>query len=148
MKFSRRTTIAAAVAGAASIALLASGCSTGAGSSGESGDDKVELTITTFGTFGYDELYKQYETENPNVTITATNIDTGGNARTDTFTKIAAGSGLSDIVALEEGWLGSVMEVSDQFVDLRDYGVDDRKADWIDWKFGRASCRERVSRSV
>ncbi|HEY9424488.1 MAG TPA: carbohydrate ABC transporter substrate-binding protein, partial [Microterricola sp.] len=138
MKFSRRTTIAAAVAGAASIALLASGCSTGTGS-GDSGDDKVELTITTFGTFGYDELYKQYESENPNVTITATNIDTGGNARTDTFTKIAAGSGLSDIVALEEGWLGSVMEVSDQFVDLRDYGVDDRKADWVDWKYSQGT---------
>lgn len=139
MKLSRRTTIAAAVAGAASIALLASGCSAGAGGSTESGDEKVELTITTFGTFGYDELYKQYESENPNVTITATNIDTGGNARTDTFTKIAAGSGLSDIVALEEGWLGSVMEVSDQFVDLRDYGVDDRKSDWVDWKFSQST---------
>ena len=31
------------------------------------------------------------------------------------FTKLAAGSGLSDVVALEEGWLGAIMEVSDQF---------------------------------
>ncbi|WP_425339187.1 extracellular solute-binding protein [Microterricola viridarii] len=139
VKLSRRTTAVTAVAGAAAFALLATGCASGAGTSPESSDSPVELTITTFGTFGYDDLYKQYEAENPNVTITATNIDTGGNARTDTFTKIAAGSGLSDIVALEEGWLGSIMEVSDQFVDLADYGINDRKADWVDWKLAQAT---------
>ena len=139
MKLSRHTRIAAAVAGAASIALLASACSTGGGDEGTTSDEPVTLTITTFGTFGYDDLYEQYMDENPNVTIEATNIDTGGNARTDAFTKIAAGSGLSDIVAIEEGWLGAIMEVSDQFVDLKDYGIEDRKADWVDWKYAQAT---------
>ncbi len=139
MKLSRHTRIAAAVAGAASIALLASACSTGGGEEGTTSDEPVTLTITTFGTFGYDDLYEQYMDENPNVTIEATNIDTGGNARTDAFTKIAAGSGLSDIVAIEEGWLGAIMEVSDQFVDLTDYGIEDRKADWVDWKYSQAT---------
>ena len=129
--------IAATVAGAASIALVSSGCRPAAREG--SSDENVELTVTTFGTFGYEELYEQYESENPNVTIEATDIDTGGNARTDTFTKIAAGSGLSDVVALEEGWLGAMMEVSDQFVDLRDYGVEDRKGDWVDWKFAQGT---------
>ncbi len=139
MKLSRHTKVAAAVAGAASIALLASACSSGGGNEGGNSDDPVTLTITTFGTFGYDDLYDQYMEENPNVTIEATNIDTGGNARTDAFTKIAAGSGLSDIVAIEEGWLGAIMEVSDQFVDLRDYGIEDRKSDWVDWKYAQAT---------
>ncbi|QAY72372.1 carbohydrate ABC transporter substrate-binding protein [Agromyces protaetiae] len=139
MKLSRRTRGVAAIAGAASIALLASACSAGGGdSSGGEGED-VTLTITTFGTFGYDDLYKEYEAANPGVKIEATNIDTGGNARTDAFTKIAAGSGLSDIVAIEEGWLGAIMEVSDQFVDLKDYGIEDRKADWVDWKYAQAT---------
>ncbi|MCD2443580.1 extracellular solute-binding protein [Agromyces sp. SYSU K20354] len=139
MKLSRHTRIAAAVAGAASIALLASACSTGGGDEGSTGDEPVTLTVTTFGTFGYEDLYEEYMEENPNVTIEATNIDTGGNARTDAFTKIAAGSGLSDIVAIEEGWLGAIMDVSDTFVDLRDYGIEDRKGDWVDWKYEQAT---------
>ncbi|MFB9307759.1 cellobiose transport system substrate-binding protein [Agromyces hippuratus] len=136
MKLSRHTKVAAAVAGAATIALLASACSTGGGDEAE-GD--ITLTVTTFGTFGYDDLYTEYEEANPGVTIEATNIDTGGNARTDAFTKLAAGSGLSDVVAIEEGWLGAIMEVSDQFVDLADYGIADRKGDWVDWKYEQAT---------
>ncbi len=135
VKLSRGTTAGSVIAGAAAFALLATGCASDAGAS----DGDVELTITTFGTFGYDDLYKQYEDENPGVTIKATNIDTGGNARTDAFTKLAAGSGLSDIVAVEEGWLGQIMEVSDQFVDLGDHGADDVKDRWIDWKLSQAT---------
>lgn len=137
MRLSRRTTAGAAVAGAAAFALVASGCATDAGE--PSADEPIELTITTFGTFGYEDLYEEYMDLNPNVTIVANNIDTGGNARTDTFTKLAAGSGLSDIVALEEGWLGSIMEVSGEFVDLRDYGIEDRAGDWVDWKYQQAT---------
>ncbi len=133
MKHARRTKAIASVAGAAAIALLAAGCSADSGSASD--DGKTTLTITTFGTFGYDDLYKEYEKLNPNITIKATNIDTGGNARTDAFTKLAAGSGLSDIVAIEEGWLGAIMEVSDQFVDLNDFGAQDIKDRWLDWKF-------------
>jgi cellobiose transport system substrate-binding protein len=138
VRLSRRTAATAALAGAASLALVLTGC--GAGGSGDgSSDEPITLTITTFGTFGYDDLYAQYEEENPNITIEATNIDTGGNARTDAFTKLAAGSGLSDIVAIEEGWLGAIMEVSDQFEDLRDYGIEDRKSDWVDWKYAQGT---------
>lgn len=134
MKLSRRTKAAATVAGVAAFAMLATGCSADGGSAA-SGDEDITLTITTFGTFGYDDLYKEYEELHPNITIKPTNIDTGGNARTDAFTKLAAGSGLSDIVAVEEGWLGAIMEVSDRFVDLNEYGAQDIKDRWLDWKF-------------
>jgi cellobiose transport system substrate-binding protein len=137
VRLSRRTAGAtAALAATASLALVLSGCS---GDAGGGSDEPITLTITTFGTFGYEDLYEQYEKDHPNITIEATNIDTGGNARTDAFTKIAAGSGLSDIVAIEEGWLGAIMEVSDQFEDLRDYGIEDRKADWVDWKYAQGT---------
>ena len=132
---SRRARIATAIAGAATLALLVSGCSSGSGAA-EDGD--IELTVTTFGAMGFDDLYAEYEAAHPGVTIVPNNIDTGGNARTDAFTKLAAGSGLADVVAIEEGWLGSIMEVSDQFVDLRDHGIEDRKADWVDWKYEQA----------
>lgn len=134
----RRLLLTASVASVSVLALA--GCSAGDGGDGASASDEdITLTITTFGTFGYDDLYEEYEDLHPNVTIEATNIDTGGNARTDAFTKIAAGSGLSDIVAIEEGWLGAIMDVSDTFVDLRDYGIEDRKGDWVDWKYAQGT---------
>ena len=137
MRSERRIRAVALGAAAISLTLLASGCSASGGGESSSGED-VELTVTTFGTFGYDDLYKEYEAANPGVTIKATNIDTGGNARTDAFTKIASG-GLADVVAIEEGWLGSIMEVSDSFTDLKDYGIEDRKSDWVDWKYAQGT---------
>jgi cellobiose transport system substrate-binding protein len=150
MKWSRSRS-AGFVAIAAASALFLTACSgdsddnNDAGDEGEetsappADDEEITLTVTTFGTFGYEDLYTEYMDLHPNITIEATNIDTGGNARTDTFTKIAAGSGLTDIVALEEGWLGAIMEVSDNFADLRDFGIEDRKGDWLDWKYAQAT---------
>src|SRR5690606_9892380 len=133
----RRMLSTAAVASISALALA--GCASGdSGDGAASADEEITLTITTFGTFGYDELYEEYEELNPNITIEATNIDTGGNARTDAFTKMSAGSGLSDIVAIEEGWLGAIMDVSDTFVDLREHGIEERKGDWVDWKYAQA----------
>ncbi|NOJ59331.1 extracellular solute-binding protein [Arthrobacter sp. 260] len=133
MEYSRLRKITA-LASVASLAFVASGCGGGNGEPA-SADNPVALTVTTFGQFGYDDLYAEYEDQNPGVTIEATNIDGSANARTDAFTKLAAGSGLSDVVAVEEGWLGSIMEVSDQFVDLNEYGAADIKDNWVDWKF-------------
>lgn len=137
MKSSRRTTTTAAIAAAAALALVATGCSQSPAQSDD--DGPITLTITTFGTMGLDGLYAQYEKDHPNITIKATNIDTGGNALTDWKTKQAAGSGLPDIQAVEEGWLGQVMGVSDSFVDLRDFGADDIKDRWVPWKIGQAT---------
>lgn len=134
MRLSRRLTATVGLSAATVTALAGCAAADGGGS-----DEPITLTITTFGTFGYDDLYTEYEELHPNITIEATNIDTGGNARTDAFTKLAAGSGLSDVVALEEGWLGAIMEVSDQFVDLRDYGIEDRSGDWVDWKYAQGT---------
>jgi cellobiose transport system substrate-binding protein len=135
---SRRTT-AIAITGLAIIGLVATGCS--ASGTPSSSDDKspVTLTVTTFGTMGLDKLYAKYEALHPNVTIKATNIDTGDNARTDAFTKIAAGSGLPDVQSVEEGWLGAIMQVSDQFTDLKQYGADKIKDRWVDWKLAQGT---------
>ncbi len=53
--------------------------------------------------------------------------------------KIAAGTGLSDVVAIEEGRLSTIREVSDAFVDLRDYGIEDNKDNWLDWKYAQGT---------
>ena len=138
VNLSRRTKVVAAVAGAASFALLAAGCSSSGGGS-TSTSNPVTLTVTTFGTMGFDKLYAQYEKANPGITIKATNIDTGDHALTDWQTKQAAGAGLPDVQAVEEGWLSKVMQVSDQFNDLTKYGANDIKSRWVDWKLAQAT---------
>lgn len=137
MSNSRRT-IVAAVASAAAIALLATGCS--AGGSTDPNED-ITLTITTFGTMGIDANYAAFEADHPNITIEATNLADGGSARDDAYAKIAAGTGLSDVVAIEEGWLSSIRDVSDAFVDLNDYGFADLadEAQFLDWKVAQGT---------
>lgn len=128
-----RNRIAASLAGATALVLVATGCSTGGGEAGGSGDEEITLSITTFGTMGVDAKYDEYMKQNPNIKIEATNLEGGGAARDDAYAKIAANTGLSDIVAIEEGWLGTIPE--DAFEDLRDYGIEEVKDSWLDWKY-------------
>ena len=136
------------VAGAAivTLALLTASCSPSPGTSptdtpngGQSSGEKIELTVTTFGTMGFDDLYAKYEADHPGITIKATNIDTGGNALTDWQTKQAAGAGLPDVQSVEEGWLSKVMTVSPSFTDLREYGAEKLSPRWVDWKVAQAT---------
>jgi cellobiose transport system substrate-binding protein len=134
VRLSRRTAVTAAAIGAASLVLGLTACGTGSGE--EDSNEPITLTITTFGTMGIDANYDAYEKAHPNITIEATNLADGGSARDDAYAKIAAGTGLSDVVAIEEGWLSSIRDVSDAFVDFNDYGFADETKDWgfLDWK--------------
>jgi cellobiose transport system substrate-binding protein len=124
---SRRTT-AAAVAGIAAFAIIATGCSgTPAG-----GDEKITLTIATFNDFGYtDELLAEYEAAHDNITIVHNKAATSNDARTNYFTKLGAGSGLADIEAVEIDWFAELLQYSDKLYDLSSDEVDGR---WLDWK--------------
>ncbi|CAN5543057.1 extracellular solute-binding protein [soil metagenome] len=142
MRLSRRTAVGAAIlASSASLALVLSGCAAGGGDTTTDDTTPVTLTITTFGTMGIDANYDAYMKLHPNVTIEATNLADGGSARDDAYAKIAAGTGLSDIVAIEEGWLSSIRDVSDSFEDLNDYGFADaaKSAGFLDWKVAQGT---------
>jgi cellobiose transport system substrate-binding protein len=134
VRLSRRTK-AGAIAGAAVIALVATGCSTGA-EGGETGG-KVNLTVATFNDFGYtDELFAAYEAENPNVTIKQNKAATSDDARANYFTKLGAGSGLADIEAVEIDWFAELLQYSDKLTDLSSPDVEGR---WLDWKEAAAT---------
>ncbi|WP_198413938.1 ABC transporter substrate-binding protein [Cryobacterium sp. MDT1-3] len=125
-----RSTIATTVAGAAAFALILTGCSAGAGSE-QATNAKVKLTVATFNEFGYDSLFKEYEAANPNVTIVNKKAATSNEARDNLTTRLAAGSGLSDVEAIEVDWLPELLQYSDQFADLSSADVKGR---WLDWK--------------
>jgi cellobiose transport system substrate-binding protein len=129
---SRRTKALAAVAGAASFALIATGCAAGDDSASEAGGE-VELTISTFNDFGYtDELLQEYMDENPNVTIVHNKAATSNDARANYFQKLGK-TGLADIEAIEVDWMPEVMQYSDL---LAEVDVTDR---WLDWKVEAAT---------
>lgn len=133
MKFPRK--LAALSASAACLTLALSGCGADApkssGPSGETGKEPVTLTIATFNEFGYEDLIKEYQTLNPNVTIQHKKAATTNEARDNLTTRLAAGSGLSDIEAIEVDWLSELKQYPDKFVDLKDPAVEGR---WLDWK--------------
>jgi cellobiose transport system substrate-binding protein len=123
-------------------ALVMAGCTANEPTpGGTTGVEDVTLTVTTFGTMGLDSLYQKYMDENENVTIKATNLEDGGSGRDDLFNKMGAGgAGLTDVVAVEEGWLGAVSEVAEDFFeDLRDYGIEDSKDAWLPWKYAQGT---------
>ena len=127
-------------AGTLGLALVATGCSSssdtpGASASGTS-DEKITLTVATFNEFGYEDLLPEYMALNPNITVEAKKAATSNEARDNMNTRLAAGSGLSDIEAIEVDWLPELMQYPDQFVDLTSADVEGR---WLDWKVAQAT---------
>jgi len=135
VNLSRRSTAAAALAGAAAFALIASGCSSSTETPEAGGD--ITLTVATFNDFGYtDEMLAQYEAENPGVTIVHNRAATSNDARDNFFTKLGAGSGLADVEAVEIDWFAEMLQYSDKLADLSDPELADR---WVQWKTDAAT---------
>jgi len=133
-------------AGMAGVALVATGCSSGSDSASDTaseatGTEPVTLSVATFNEFGYEDLFPEYEELNPNVTIEAKKAATSNEARDNLNTRLAAGSGASDIEAIEVDWLPELSQFPDKFVDLNDPAVDGR---WLDWKVAQATTPDGV----
>ena len=130
-----------AVAGIASISLLATACgsdpepaksSTTGGTTSDAPKD-ITLTVATFNNFGYtDELLKEYMDANPGIKVVHTKAAESKDARANLTTRIAAGGdGLADIEAIEIDWMPELSQVEDAFADLADPAVEGR---WLEWK--------------
>ena len=101
-------------------------------------DDKtpVTLTIATFNEFGYEDLLTEYMAANPNVKVEHKKAAQSNEARENLNTRLAAGSGLSDIEAVEVDWLADLKQYPHNFVDLNPDAVKGR---WVDWKTAQAT---------
>ncbi|MCU1440917.1 MAG: transporter substrate-binding protein [Rhodoglobus sp.] len=131
MRTSRRT-IAAAVAGAATIALVATGCA--AGGAGTDPNEEVTLTLATFNDFGYtDELLAEF-TEETGIKVVHNKAATSNDARANYFQKLGK-SGLADVEAVEIDWFTEAM----QYADLLAPVPADLAGRWLDWKEASAT---------
>ena len=88
--------------------------------SSESEDGTITLSVATFNEFGYEELIEEYNAMQDDVVVEQKKAGTANEHQDNLYTKLAAGSGLSDIEAIEVDWLAALMEESDAFVDLSD----------------------------
>ncbi|MFR9774936.1 ABC transporter substrate-binding protein [Micromonospora sp. MS34] len=134
--FRRRRLAAIALASVAVIA-TATACGDDSSDSGKS-DGPVTLVVDVFGDqgFGYDELYKQYEADHPNVKIQERGKGLGlGDYNTRLTQQITAGAGAGDVVALEEGTIVQFFAQADKFVNLADHGANDLKGNFLPWKW-------------
>jgi len=126
-----RRTIAATIAGAATLALVVTGCSAGGG---DSNDEPVTLTLATFNDFGYtDELLAEFTAET-GITVIHNKAATSNDARANYFQKLG-NSGLADVEAVEIDWFTEAMQYSDLLAPV----ADDLKGRWLDWKEAAAT---------
>ncbi|MDX3192565.1 extracellular solute-binding protein [Streptomyces sp. MN03-5084-2B] len=109
------------------LAVLAAGCGPGddAGTGGH-----VTLKVSTFSEWGYGDLLKEYQQLHPEVTIEHNRFATSDEAKQQFQTALGAGSGLADVVGVDNSWLPQVLQHPDNFVDLSSPKVKDRWKDW------------------
>src|SRR5262245_10675112 len=114
---------------------LTAGGGDDSGGSGEAGSP-VKITIATFNEFGYEDLIDEWNSSHPDIQVTQKKVGTWDEAKDNLYTKLAAGSGLSDIEAIEGDSMPAILDQSDAFVDLTDPALDGR---WLDFKAKAAS---------
>nr|WP_309710549.1 extracellular solute-binding protein [Pseudolysinimonas sp.] len=130
MRTSRRK-MAAAIAGAATLALVATGCT---GGGGTDSDEPVTLTLATFNDFGYtDELLAEFTAET-GIEVVHNKAATSNDARANYFQKLG-NSGLADVEAVEIDWFTEAM----QYADLLAPVPADLQGRWLDWKEASAT---------
>jgi len=126
------TSVGTVLAVALSLGLTACGGDDGGGEA----DGPVKITIATFNEFGYEDLISEWNASHPDIQVTQKKVGTWDEAKDNLYTKLAAGSGLSDIEAIEGDGMPAILAESDAFVDLTDPALDGR---WLDFKAAAAT---------
>jgi cellobiose transport system substrate-binding protein len=117
---------------------LVLGVTTACGDDSEGGDDgdATTITVATFNEFGYESLIDEWNETHDDIKIEQVKVGTWDDAKANLYTKLAAGSGLSDIEAIEGDAIAAVLAESDAFTDLSDPALDDR---WLDFAVERGT---------
>jgi len=134
---SRRTGLALAA-----VAALVLGVTTACGDDSEGGGDEdgtTTISVATFNEFGYEGLIDEWNESHDDIKIKQVKVGTWDDAKANLYTKLAAGSGLSDIEAIEGDAIAAVLAESDAFTDLSDPALDGR---WLDFAVERGTSQD------
>jgi cellobiose transport system substrate-binding protein len=120
---------------ALTLATTAAACGGGDDDSSGSGADGVTtVTVATFNEFGYEGLIDEWNAANDDIKIKQVKVGTWDDAKANLYTKLAAGSGLSDIEAIEGDAMPAILAEEGAFEDLTDDEVDGRWLPWVEEK--------------
>src|SRR2546423_4301941 len=121
-------------------ALSLAGCASG--STPVADKSPITLTLATFNKFGYsDAMLAQYSAQHPNVTVVQNIAATSQAAQDNMSPRLAAGSALGDVEAVEVDWMPKLKQYSNLFVDL---STSESKGRWLDWKTQAATANGRL----
>lgn len=140
-----RQRIAVMAASLAVVGGLVVGCSSAptAATTSAGAGETITLNVGLFGAFGYKEagLYDKYMAAHPNIKIVESSPQNESDYWNALQTRLAGGSGLADIQALEVGRMALVkQDLADKFVDLNTMpGADEYKSEFVPWKLDLAT---------
>ncbi|MET8991773.1 extracellular solute-binding protein [Nonomuraea wenchangensis] len=131
----RRTT---PVVLAAALALTAA-CGGGGGSAQPSGDGK-SFEFWSFSGINQKKSVDDYQKANPGVQVKLTEV--GGSTETaQALTTALAGGKVPDLVLIQGDDLPKFVQQPQNFQDLRQYGADKIKSDYLDWVISQSTAR-------
>jgi len=104
-------------------------------------DGRIHLTVSTFGEFGYQPLYREYERLHPEIRITERVTRTEDHHK-NLAAHLATKTGAADVEAIEEGWISQFTNAANRFVDLAEYGDATLAGRWPDWKWAAGSAAD------
>lgn len=116
-----------AVLAAVALTAVTAGC--GSSDEGDAGG-KITLNVSTFSEWGYSGLLKEYQKLHPDITIKHNRFATSDEAKEQFQTALGAGSGLADVIGVDNSWMPQILKYPDNFVDLSSPKVEGR---WLDW---------------
>ncbi|SEG59439.1 cellobiose transport system substrate-binding protein [Nonomuraea solani] len=124
----------------ASVLALATACGGGGGGGGTAAEssakpgEKIKLTIGLFGDFGFKPLYEEYKKTHPDIEIVE-NVTQFNDHHSNLVKRLATNAGAGDIEAVEVGYISTFTAQPGRFNDLKQYGLDKRQPDYLDWKW-------------
>lgn len=126
----RRVRLASSALMALTLATTAAACG-GGDDEGSDADGVTTISVATFNEFGYEGLIEEWNDTHDDIKLEQVKVGTWDDAKANLFTKLAAGSGLSDIEAIEGDAMPAIMAESGAFADLTDPELEGR---WLDFK--------------
>ncbi|MEN3540174.1 extracellular solute-binding protein [Microbispora sp. ZYX-F-249] len=110
------------------------GGGSGTGTGGGQSTEKVKLSVGLFGDFGFKPLYEEFKKTHPNVEIEERQAAFADH-HTNLAAHLATGAGAADVEAIEVGYISQFTSQPDKFTDLKQYGLDKRQGEYLDWKW-------------
>ncbi len=129
----RRFRLATSAILALTLASTAAACGSD-GDDDSSSDGTTTITVATFNEFGYEGLIDEWNAANDDIKIEQVKVGTWDDAKANLYTKLAAGSGLSDIEAIEGDAMPAILAEEGAFEDLTDDELDGRWLPWVEEK--------------